>query len=123
MLFRSSCQTAELTLAVKSELLLTSLRWGGGLIGGHFRKNLIPAGADLRGRAVSQSIADHLRFRRPRESEAASYNVLQRLAYLAVVFVLFPLMVWPVCAPVSSLGNDFRLTINNIAFLSISFWR
>jgi thiosulfate reductase cytochrome b subunit len=35
-----------------------------------------------------------LRFRRPSESEAASYNVLQKLAYLAVVFVLFPLTVW-----------------------------
>ncbi len=65
-----------------------------GLIGGHFRKNLIPAGIDLSGGALAKSIADHLRFRRPSESEAASYNVLQRLVYLAVVFVLFPLMVW-----------------------------
>ena len=65
-----------------------------GLIDGHFRKNLVPAGADLSGRALSESFADHLRFRRPNESEAASYNVLQRLAYLAVVFVLFPLTVW-----------------------------
>jgi thiosulfate reductase cytochrome b subunit len=65
-----------------------------GLVGGHFRKNLLPGGADLRGGALSKSIADHLHFRGPSESEAASYNVLQRLAYLAVVFVLFPLMVW-----------------------------
>ena len=65
-----------------------------GLIGGHFRKNLVPAGADLSARALSKSIADHLRFRRPSESEAASYNVLQRLTYLAVVFVLFPSTVW-----------------------------
>ena len=65
-----------------------------GLIDGHFRKNLVPAGADLSGRALSESFADHLRFRRPNESEAASYNVLQRLTYLAVVFVLFPSTVW-----------------------------
>jgi thiosulfate reductase cytochrome b subunit len=65
-----------------------------GLTGGHFRKNLVPAGADLSGSALSKSIADHLRFRRPSESEAASYNVLQRLTYLAVVFVLFPATVW-----------------------------
>jgi len=65
-----------------------------GLIGGHFRKNLIPAGAGLSRGALSKSIADHLRFRRPSELEAASYNPLQRLAYLAVVFVLFPLMIW-----------------------------
>ena len=65
-----------------------------GLIDGHFRKNLIPARADLSGSALSESFVDHLRFRRPGESEAASYNVLQRFAYLAVVFVLFPLTVW-----------------------------
>src|SRR4051794_37409787 len=53
-----------------------------GLIGGHFRKNLIPAAADLGGSELSKSVADHLRFRRPSEAEAASYNVLQRLAYL-----------------------------------------
>jgi thiosulfate reductase cytochrome b subunit len=39
-------------------------------------------------------LASHLRLRPPDASEAWSYNVLQRLAYLAVVFVLFPLMVW-----------------------------
>ena len=65
-----------------------------GLISGHFRKNLVPSGAGLSGSALSKSIADHLRFRRPPASEAASYNVLQRLAYLGVIFVLFPLTVW-----------------------------
>jgi len=28
------------------------------------------------------------------EAEAWSYNVLQRLTYLFVIFVLFPLMIW-----------------------------
>ena len=65
-----------------------------GLFGGHFRNNLIPTIGDLSGRSLSRSIGDHLRFRRPSELEAGSYNVLQRLAYLAVVFALFPLMVW-----------------------------
>ena len=65
-----------------------------GFIDGHFRKNLVPARADLSGSALSESFARHLRFRRPREAEAASYNVLQRFAYLAVVFVLFPSTVW-----------------------------
>jgi thiosulfate reductase cytochrome b subunit len=40
------------------------------------------------------AIASHLRFERPIEEEAWSYNVLQRLAYLFVVFVLFPLVIW-----------------------------
>jgi thiosulfate reductase cytochrome b subunit len=58
---------------------------------GHFRKNLLPAGADLSWRALSGIIANHLRFRRP---EAWSYNALQRLTYLLVIFVLFPLVIW-----------------------------
>ena len=37
------------------------------------------------------ALIDHLRFKRPVETN--SYNVLQRLAYLAVVFVLSPLII------------------------------
>jgi len=61
---------------------------------GHLRKNLLPAGADLSWRPFSASIANHLRFKRPGEEEAWSYNPLQRLTYLAVIFVLFPLIIW-----------------------------
>ena len=35
-----------------------------------------------------------LRLRRPDEAEAWSYNALQRLTYLLVIFVLFPLTIW-----------------------------
>jgi thiosulfate reductase cytochrome b subunit len=35
-----------------------------------------------------------LRFGRPTDDEAWSYNVLQRLSYLLVIFVLFPLVIW-----------------------------
>jgi thiosulfate reductase cytochrome b subunit len=35
-----------------------------------------------------------LRFERPSEAEAFSYNVLQRLTYVFVIFVLFPLVIW-----------------------------
>lgn len=62
-----------------------------GATGGHFRKNLIPAGADLSARALGKSIREHLQFS---GSTAGSYNVLQRLAYLGVVFVLFPATIW-----------------------------
>ena len=61
---------------------------------GHLRKDLLPARADLAWREFSSSIADHLRFRRPTEAEARSYNALQRLAYLFVIFVLFPFVIW-----------------------------
>jgi thiosulfate reductase cytochrome b subunit len=65
-----------------------------GLSGRHFRKNLVPARADLTWHGLSQDIANHLRFRRPDASESWSYNVLQRLTYLAVIFVFFPVMIW-----------------------------
>ena len=65
-----------------------------GLVGRHFRKNLLPRGGDLTWRALSSDIVNHLRFRRPDEAEAWSYNLLQRLTYLSVIFVLFPLAIW-----------------------------
>jgi len=65
-----------------------------GLFTGHFRKNLLPGGAGLSWRAVSTVIASHMRLRSSGESEARSYNVLQRITYLFVIFVLFPLVIW-----------------------------
>ncbi len=65
-----------------------------GLFTGHFRKNLVPAGTDLTWRALSHEMASHLRFKKPGEAEAWSYNSLQRITYLLVIFVLFPLVIW-----------------------------
>jgi len=61
---------------------------------GHLRKDLLPEGAHRSWRAFSSSIANHLRFKRPGEEEAWSYNLLQRLTYLCVIFALFPLIIW-----------------------------
>ncbi len=65
-----------------------------GLWTGHFRSNLFPAPADRTWTAIRGVMAKHLRLKRPDESEAFSYNMLQRVAYLAVIFVLFPLVIW-----------------------------
>jgi thiosulfate reductase cytochrome b subunit len=76
-------------------VVLTGLLYFGfGLFTGHFRRNLLPARSDLSRRGLSSVIAQHLRFRPPGEEEAWSYNVLQRLTYLLVIFVLFPLVIW-----------------------------
>jgi thiosulfate reductase cytochrome b subunit len=64
------------------------------VLAGHFGKNLMPARTDLSWRAFSRTIANHLRFKPPSDGEAWSYNVLQRLTYLFVIFVLFPLVIW-----------------------------
>ena len=55
---------------------------------------MLPRRADLSWRAFSIAIANHLRFKRPSQAEAWSYNVLQRLTYLFVIFFLFPLVIW-----------------------------
>jgi len=65
-----------------------------GFLTGHFRKNLLPDKAELSWRGFSAAIATHLRFERPDEAGAGSYNVLQRLTYVFVIFVLFPLVIW-----------------------------
>ena len=76
-------------------LVLTGLLYfASGVVTRHFRKNLLPTGSDLTWRSLSSIIAGHLRFNAPAESEAWSYNVLQRITYLFVIFVLFPLMIW-----------------------------
>ena len=65
-----------------------------GFFKGHFRRNLLPAPSDLSTRRLAIDIARHLRFGRSSDEEAWSYNVLQRLTYLLVIFVLFPLVIW-----------------------------
>jgi thiosulfate reductase cytochrome b subunit len=65
-----------------------------GFFKGHFRRNLLPAPSDLSPTRVATDIARHLHFGRPSDQEAWSYNVLQRLTYLLVIFVLFPLVIW-----------------------------
>ncbi len=61
---------------------------------GHFLRNLFPAPADRTWRAFWQVIANSLRRAPPEEAQARSYNVVQRIAYLSVIFVLFPLVIW-----------------------------
>ena len=57
----------------------------------HLQRDLAPTRRDWRG--IGASIRDHLRFRHPQGEAARHYNVLQKLAYLAVIFGLLPLIV------------------------------
>jgi len=54
----------------------------------HLSQDLAPTRNDWRG--IGRSIRDHLRFRHPTGAEATRYNVLQKLAYLAVIFIFAP---------------------------------
>ena len=64
------------------------------VLSGHFRKELLPDASDRSMRAFSRGLVRHLRFARPLPADASSYNLVQRLTYLLVIFVLFPLMIW-----------------------------
>lgn len=58
---------------------------------GHARRDLTPTRNELE--HIGSSISEHVRFRFPKGEEAKRYNVLQKLAYLAVIFGLLPLVV------------------------------
>ena len=57
----------------------------------HLHRDLVPTRQDWR--SIGRSIIDHLRFRHPTGEAAKHYNVLQKCAYLGVIFFLLPLMI------------------------------
>ncbi len=57
----------------------------------HLFRDLAPTEGELR--SIGQSIRDHLRFRHPSGEASKRYNVLQKLTYLIVIFVLLPLAI------------------------------
>jgi thiosulfate reductase cytochrome b subunit len=73
---------------------------------------LLPRKADLSWREFSSAIAKHLRFERPSEAEAWSYNSLQRITYLFVIFILFPLVIWTGLAMSPAFVSAFPATVN-----------
>jgi thiosulfate reductase cytochrome b subunit len=64
----------------------------GGCVTRHFAKDLLPAKAELHWNRIMGVIADHLRWKPA--GDMWTYNVVQRLTYLAVVFALFPAIIW-----------------------------
>jgi thiosulfate reductase cytochrome b subunit len=108
-----------------------------GAVSGHFRKHLLPEASDRSPRAFSRAVARHLRFARPAAADAWSYNLVQRLTYILVIFVLFPLVIWTglamspafvsaVPSTVTLLGGrqsartlHFLVTVSLVAFLLV----
>src|SRR5205809_257654 len=86
-------------------LVLTGLTYMvGGFITKHFRKDLLLAKADLRWNRMLGVALEHLKWKRPDGADGSTYNVVQRLTYLAVVFGLFPAILW------TGLGMSFGMT-------------
>jgi thiosulfate reductase cytochrome b subunit len=94
-------------------LVLTGLVYVGvGLFRGHFWRTLLPRRSDLSADKLLASIGEHFRLKRPGPEEAWSYNVLQRLAYLLIIFVGFPLIVWTGLAMSPSFVSAFPAAVN-----------
>jgi thiosulfate reductase cytochrome b subunit len=64
------------------------------LFNGHIRRDLHIKRAEWSPRHIWQDIKDHARLRFPTGAEALKYNILQKLAYISVIFVLIPLMIF-----------------------------
>lgn len=93
-------------------LVLTGLVYVvAGLWTGHFRRNLVPPRGQRSLRACLRRVEQYLRRAPPDSAEAGSYNVLQRTAYLAVVFVLFPLIIWTGLALSPAFVSAFPATV------------
>jgi thiosulfate reductase cytochrome b subunit len=83
-----------------------------GFLTGHFRKNLLPRGEEVSWRALGRTIASHLRFERLSPAEAWTYNLLQRLSYLFVIFILFPMIIWTGLAMSPAFTSAFPESVN-----------
>ncbi|HEY4126082.1 MAG TPA: cytochrome b/b6 domain-containing protein [Rhizomicrobium sp.] len=57
----------------------------------HFNRDLLPKKRDLRN--IGKDIVDHLHLRFPKGEGALHYNVLQKLAYFTVIYIIAPLIV------------------------------
>ncbi len=92
-------------------LVLTALVYGvWGLASGHFRRNIVPVRGERGWSALRARITKYLRRAPPDRLEEHSYNVLQRAAYMAVIFVLFPLIIWTGLAMSPSFTAAFPAT-------------
>ena len=83
---------------------------GASLWNGHLRRDLLPAPGERTWRAPFARMAKYIRREPADASEARSYNALQRTAYLVVVFVLFPLVIWTGLAMSPSFVSAFPAT-------------
>ena len=79
-----------------------------------FGETCCRAAAELSWRVLRREIVNHLRFKRPSEAEAWSYNTLQRLSYLFVIFVLFPLVIWTGLAMSPGFDSAFPAAVTSL---------
>lgn len=67
--------------------------WSVSLLNGHVQRDLAPRRDELSPRHIWDDIKDHARLRFPTGQAALRYNILQKLSYVGVVFLVLPLLV------------------------------
>jgi thiosulfate reductase cytochrome b subunit len=93
-------------------LVLTGLIYvAAGCLTPHFRKDLIPSKTELAWGRISGVFRDHLRWRLTDADGSGAYNIVQRLTYLGVVFLLFPAIVWTGLAMSPALMSAFPFMV------------
>ena len=103
-----------------------------GVASRHFRRDVLPNAADTR--SIGRSLKDHLLFRHAQGEAAKRYNVLQKITYVVVIFLLLPaiiLMGWAMSPWIGALlpgwvdivgGRQSARTLHFIvAFLLLAF--
>ena len=64
-----------------------------GALSGHFRRDLALSKEEVKPRHILRDIWNHMRLKHPTGEAAKRYNTLQKFAYLAMVFLVLPLIV------------------------------
>ncbi len=94
-------------------LVITAVIYGAAsLLNRHFTRDLFPAPADRNWPAFRAVFARYLRRGPPHPSESHAYNVAQRTAYIVVIFVLFPLIIWTGLALSPAFDSALPATVN-----------
>jgi len=93
-------------------LVLTGLVYGFvSFWNGHFRRDVLPGRADRTWRAFREVIAKYRRREAPGDADFNSYNAAQRMAYVSVIFVLIPLVIWTGLAMSPSFTSAFPISV------------
>jgi thiosulfate reductase cytochrome b subunit len=84
-----------------------------GFVTEHFGRELRPAAGQLTWDALKSELRDRARLRRPAADEAYHYGLLQRIAYLVVIFALFPFMIWTGMAMSPAITSVFPIVVTS----------
>jgi thiosulfate reductase cytochrome b subunit len=93
-------------------LMFTAVAYGlYGVFTGHFLRNVFPERGQRNWRALGKVLGRYLHRAPPNAAEAESYNALQRTAYIVVIFVVFPLIIWTGLAMSPSFTGAFPMSV------------